>query len=265
MMAVASGGSLIRLRTAALLRLREARACLDDARGPVDGRRNLLIYGQGRVGTTLLETLLVSTGHFTGHHEALNTVTRDVWRPGAFVRGLGRRRTGGHVVVHVKPEHLGRARQSPVDPALFLDMLLADGWTILHVMRRDTLRQVLSKEIAKARGGFHKRSSGAEPLAPITLPVDAFLARCDRVRQSLAAEHALLAPRPHLRLIYEDDLEQAAAQQPAVDRILDHLALPRRVAVTTLQKINTHDPAALIANLDDLRRAVLDHGQEWTL
>lgn len=116
----------LELRTVMALRLLEIRAYLADCKGPSAGRnkKNVLIFGQGRSGTTLFEELMVSTGHFIGRHEVLNTVTREVIYPTSFVRGIGRMTPSENVILHVKPEHLGRARRTrdPSMPAPFSNL-----------------------------------------------------------------------------------------------------------------------------------------------
>ena len=82
----------LRLRTSLVLHLREIRAYsagLKNA-GESERKKKVLIYGQGRSGTTLFEHLMCSTEHFVGYHEVLNTVTREVVWPIHYIRGLGR-------------------------------------------------------------------------------------------------------------------------------------------------------------------------------
>lgn len=266
-----AGGQIspfLKLRTVAALRLLEARAWLADRKGPQAsaGKKNVLIFGQGRSGTTLFEQLMVSTGHFTGRHEVLNTVTREVLYPTSFVRGLGRLRPGENVILHVKPEHLGRARRKrgPVDARAFLEAMVADGWTIVHVQRRDVLRQMVSKYLAKARGAYHKTDDAEEEIR-LDVPEAEFVAQYERRQGLLAEEDALLDGLPHLRLSYEEHLEQPETQQQTIDRVLAALGLASRPVSTELRKIAKGSPARFLANHDALRSAFASRGWEWTL
>lgn len=255
---------LLRLRTAAVLRLREARSYVDDlARPPVTGRaKPLLIFAQGRAGTTLLESLLVSTGHYEGHHEVLNTVTREVLWPVRHVRGLARGRAPRHVVAHIKPVHLVQDRRRPVDMAAFLRAVHDDGWTVLHLERTDVLRQTLSLFIAEGRGSFHK-TDAAEERRQLHIPPEDFLRQVQGRTIMLQQERAALAALPHLRVSYEDDLLPPDRHQPTVDRILAHVGLAPRPVSTQLRKIAGGAVADGIGNLSELRAYLAAHGIAW--
>ncbi|WP_300534360.1 hypothetical protein [uncultured Mameliella sp.] len=259
---------LLKLRTAAVLRLFEARAYRADRKGPEasQGKKNVLIFGQGRSGTTLFEQLMVSTGHFTGRHEVLNTVTREVIRPTPFVRGLGRLTPGENVILHIKPEHLGRARRKrgPVDARAFLEEMIADGWTLVHIQRRDVLRQMISKYVAKARGAYHK-TDDAEVEIRLDVPEAEFIAEYERRRGLLVQEDSLLAGLPRLSLSYEEHLEDPHLHQQTVDRVLAELGLPARPVSTRLKKIGKGSPARFLSNAEALRASFATRGWEWTL
>ncbi len=258
----------LKARTVAVLRLLEARAYLADRRGAAAsaGKKNVLIFGQGRSGTTLFENLMISTGHFTGRHEVLNTVTREVLRPTPFVRGLGRLTPGQNVILHIKPEHLGRARRKrgPVDARAFLEAMIADGWNIVHIQRRDILRQLMSKYLAKARGAYHKTDDTEEEIR-IEVPEAEFIAQYERRRGLLAQEDALLEALPNLRLSYEEHLEQPEAHQRTIDATLAGLGLDSRPVSTRLRKISKGSPARFLANHAALQSAFIARGWDWTL
>lgn len=261
-------GPLLKARTIAALRLLEARAYLADRKGrsASAGKKNVLIFGQGRSGTTLFEQLMVSTGHFTGRHEVLNTVTREVVYPLQFVRGLGRQVPDQNVIVHVKPEHLGRARRKrgPVDASAFLNVLVDEGWNIVHVQRRDVLRQMISKYVAKARGSFHKTDESSEDIR-LDIPESEFLADYERRRSWLEDEVRLLDGLPHQVVVYEEHLECPENHQRTINTVLDQLSLEHRPVSTRLKKISALSPAKYLVNRDSLQNAFVAKGWEWTL
>lgn len=258
----------LRMRTSVVLRLRECAAYAADLRGAsaAAGKTNVLIFGQGRSGTTLFEELMVSTGQFTGLHEVLNTVTREVYAPTRYVRGLGRARRADNVILHVKPEHLGKARRTkgPVDAREFLESLVADGWHIVHIQRRDLLRQLISKFIAQSRGQFHKTDDHAESIA-VHVPEDAFVARYEQRLGLAKQEAALLDGLPHYSIVYETHLESEAQHQQTIDDVFDWLGLPHQQASTRLRKIASASPASQLENANALRDIFNQRGWEWTL
>lgn len=164
------------------MRALELRGCLHDIlRRQRPGSKHILIYAQGRSGTTLLESLLVSTGHFTGMGEPLHGYTREVWAPIRYGRGLGRGAGGRNLVAHVKGSQLVRERQRPVDPGRFLRALHEDGWTIVHVRRLGIAEQVLSECLALARGAYHKTDDRPETMR-LRIDPEEFVTRYERRR-----------------------------------------------------------------------------------
>ena len=255
----------LRERTYLVLRALEARAYLDDLLGPPRAPANkILIFAQGRSGTTLLEELLCSTEHFVGRHEVLNCVTREVLAPAAYVRGLGRRIATPDcgLVVHVKGEHLTDDRRWPVDPASFLRALYTDGWRIISVVRTNTVQKVLSGFITEHRDGYHKRDAAPERLR-FRIEPDVFLQRYERCVLADERDRLALKGVPHIALSYEDDLEDAARRQVTIDRIVDALELPTRPVSTDLKKINQSEPADMIANFTEIDAMVTWLGASW--
>ena len=257
---------LLQARTVLVLRGHEMRAYMADHKRPSASvsKKNVLIYGQGRSGTTLLESLMVSTGHFTGYHEALNTVTREVFWPTKFMRGLGRQSATNNIIAHVKPEHLGQSRRRPVDARNFLEALIEDGWFIVHIQRHDLVRKIMSKYVAKARGDFHKTDDTAEDIR-LNIPESEFTAQYERRLSWLSAENALLNGLPHMRISYEEQLDRPERHQRTVDGICDQLGLACRPVSTRLKKIEASSPSDFLVNAEELRSAFVARGWEWTL
>ncbi|MBI1356439.1 MAG: hypothetical protein GC160_19020 [Acidobacteria bacterium] len=256
----------MRQRTHAALRLMELRAYLADKTRPAPANsKHVLIFAQGRTGTTLLESLLCSTGHFDGRGEVLNTYTREVWKPIPYVRGLGRAADGTNLVVHVKGSHLTRARRrlGSVDAVDLLRALDADGWTIVNIGRSSIADQVLSECVALARGGYHKTNDRQEMVRVRIDPAE-FMRRYDVRLRFGQEDRAALDQFPHLQLTYEQDLADASGHQSAVDRILDAVGLPHKPVRTSLRKINRAAPTEILENFDEIDAALRGRGFEWS-
>ena len=105
----------------------------------------VIIFGQGRTGSTVLESLICSTGHFEENGEVLNVQRYgQLSYPVQYVLGLAKWRSRVNFIFHVKIYQLTRNRRKPVDPGLFLRTLSKNGWKIIYIRRENVLKQVLS-------------------------------------------------------------------------------------------------------------------------
>ncbi|MEM9571926.1 MAG: hypothetical protein AAF996_10685 [Pseudomonadota bacterium] len=252
----------LKQRTWIALRLREISAYFSDVTASrVRARKKVLIFAQGRSGTTLLESLLVSTGHFIGMGEPLHTFTRQVWFPVNYIRGLGRG-SGSNLVVHVKGSQLVRERRKPVDPAGFLKRMQEDGWTIIHVLRKCVADQVLSECVAKHRGSYHKQDDLLEGSISRIEPEE-FLERYRRRLDFGVQDAKALSAVAHLSFVYEDDLRDPIAQQATVDEICTKLHFEPRPVRTNLRRIANSDPSAKLKNYEEIVDYLSAHGFGW--
>lgn len=250
-------------RTWIVLRWRELRGYLFDVLSrPNPNARHVLIYAPGRSGTTLLESLLVSTGHFEGLGEPLHLHTREVWAPVRYIRGLGRRAGKRALVVHVKGSQLVRGRRRPTDPRSFLQTLHADGWTIVHVERLGVADQVLSECYALARGAYHKTDDAPDDRR-IRIEPEEFLRRYHRLLEGKGLDRRALDNLPHLNFIYETDLMDATRHQATADRICKALGLPPRPVRTDLRRIGGTDPRHRLENYHEIGEALKTRGLNW--
>lgn len=215
----------------------------------------VLIFAQGRSGSTVLESLLASTGHFASRGELLGEGHERVRYPHAFLRGHARRTGRRSFLAHVKVYHLNRDRiaagAAPIDPRAFLRQLHGEGWRIIHLTRQDRVRHVLSNLVAEARKEYHKLDDRPETTAVRVERAALDAAIAERLAYA-EEERAALEGIPHTRVIYEEDLEPAAAHQATANRVLDFLGLPHRPVSTPLRKINARPLREIIANYDEL-------------
>jgi hypothetical protein len=215
----------------------------------------VLLLAQGRTGSTVLEDLLGSTGHFVTRGEVLGYKASSIFFPAAFVKGLTRIRRNQNFFCHVKPYHLASAREGAAARraaiATFLEAMVRDGFRIIHLKRNDKVRHYLSGQIALARGAYHKKDAAAETLK-IVVDRQQFEQGLERRRQWDRDVEAALQRVDHITLEYERDLEDSAAHQGTVDRVLDFLRLERRPATTSLRKINQRPLSDVVENYDEL-------------
>jgi LPS sulfotransferase NodH len=228
----------------------------------------VLIFGQGRTGSTLLEDLLSSTGHFTKHGEILSKRARWVVFPAAYLKGRARARRDDNFICHVKPRHLDQDRRLPgvrrVDASAFLRSLCADGWTIIHIRRSDGIGQIVSELMARHRGSYHKHDDATETIELSVDPLKLMKSIVAKQKRD-DAEAAALVGISVIDVEYDRDLKDPATHQATIDRILDALSLERRPAQSTLRKINVRPLSAVISNYDELAVCLHDQGLEHLL
>lgn len=249
-------------RTWLVLRSRELFGYYCDvAFAPNPAAKHVLIYGQGRSGTTLLESLLCSTGYYQGMGEPIITKTREVISPVRYVRGLGRC-AKNNVVAHVKISQLTRDRQHPIEPRRLLNELYADGWTIVYLLRRNLAEQVVSECIALKRGSYHKTNDLPERTRIRIEPED-FIRRYERRLKYCEMDRNIVKAVPHISLEYERDLLDQRKHQETINRILDALDLRRRSISTELRRIVPKDPQHYLENFEEIKSEMEKRDLFW--
>lgn len=207
--------------------------------------RKFLIVGRPRSGTSLLRRLLnqVDGVHCDGemlHHAVL--------APHLFLNrlaGIKETRAYGSKLLSYQIFEV----QKISDPAGFLEALLADNYTLVHV-RRDTFDQALSLTIAQAGHGYHVRADQTRKAQDVTLDPDLFERQVRHHAAMLDYEDLLFSDLPHLKVQYEDDLRDPQSHQPTIDRICAALGVPSGPVAADLKRVLER---TTITNLDSLR------------
>jgi LPS sulfotransferase NodH len=222
-----------------------------------------LIFGQGRSGSTLLESLLSSTGHFVPQGEVFGRKGRKIIYPERYLRGHSSRWPERNFLCHVKIHHLV-CRQRPVEPQPFLQRLSDDGWSIIFLRRTDRVRQALSHLVAEVRGEYHKRDDQPERIA-VHVKRDRLEALVKRAVDGEREEQEALADIDYHEVVYERDLEDASKHQQTIDGVLDFLMLPRRPVSTSLRKVIAQPLREVVLNYDEFAGWVTDMGLQASL
>lgn len=232
--------------------------------------RNLrvLIFAQGRTGSTLLESLICSSGHFKKNGEVLGKSGTRVWFPVEYIQGLSQRNPTQPFICHVKLYHLTRDREAiglrAVRPRTFVRKLSDAGWRLIYLHRQDRIRHAVSNLVAEARGGYHKFDDRKESV----------LVHIDRARfEALVAERVKFEAQEREALedvvfhevVYERDLQDPSRHQQTLDDIFDYLGLESRPVTTRLRKISARPLREIILNYDEFSRWVTALGYEASL
>lgn len=221
----------------------------------------VVIFAQGRTGSTLLESLICASGHFQKKGELLDTVRGEILFPMHFIRGLSKRKPDENFIFHIKVYQLTRDRKRPVDPSIFLNTLYNDGWKIIYLKRRNKVKHALSNIVAETRGAYHKFEHKNEMLS-IDINIDRFVNLVNDRCKFENLEENILKDLDYLEIVYEDDLEKNETQQQTVNRILDYLGLERRKVSTEYKKVNTRPLSDLISNYDEFVERMEQEGWE---
>ena len=245
----------------------EAIAYLLDSTRPQPNSLRVVIFAQGRTGSTLLESLLCSTGYFRPHGELLDTSRGEILFPLKFIRGLSKWNPKNNFVFHVKINHLIKNRQHPIDPALFLSALHQDGWKIIYLRRRNKVDHALSIYFGRNRSSryllnnWHKFDDSPEKLN-ISIECDKFTKTTAKLINYDAHEQKILQDIEHHEVVYEEDLAKSQFHQETVNKILNYLALEPKKASTKHRKVNNQSPKELVSNYEEFVGCLKKSGWE---
>lgn len=238
-------------------RTKEAIAYVLNYTRPIPSNQlRVVIFAESRTGSTLLESLLCSTGYFTQNGELLNTSKGEIRFPLTFVYGLLKSKPQNNFIFHVKITQLTKDRKHPVDPAFFLETLYKDGWKIIYLRRKNKVKHVLSTYFAKNRNLryqldiWHKFDDKPEKLN-IYIDCEKFIEKVKKRIDRDVREKKALANVQYHEVIYEDDLERSELHQKTVNRILNYLSLEHKQVSTNLKKVNNQSLEELISNYEE--------------
>jgi len=215
-------------------------------------RRRVIIFGQGRTGSTLLENLICSTGYFDENGEIFCNNILDVTSPIKFLLGISKKNRNNHFIFHLKIYHLTRDRKKNISPYSFLKELEKRGWFIIHLSRRNKLKHALSNVLVKHRGNkYHKYDNSVEKyqinlnLAHLEEEVELRIAYDQQ-------EQIALKGIKHIRVVYEDELMETKNHQVTIDKILDYVQLNPKPVKTKMKRINSFFIEDIILNFSEL-------------
>lgn len=213
----------------------------------------IVVFAQGRSGTTLLTDLLDSHPGIQCEGEILGYRRRD---PIGFVENQARRAAAPCFGFHVKIQHLTRLNGF-ADPAAFLHEMHGRGWKIVYLWRRNLAAGAVSSLFAEAAGYYHTRGDRKRPdQQPLSPAPEVFLERMRRRLRKLDAERTALQGLPHDEVVYDDDLVDLDSRQDTMDRLFTGFGLDPAPAGTTLTKSVQGDFWSKLANAADIQEAI---------
>lgn len=228
----------------------------------------VIIFGQGRTGSTLLEELLSNTGSFASYGELIGASGKTVADPVRYIEGHARLRAKQNFICHVKIYHLTedrtRSRVTPVNPAMFLGEMARRNYRFIYLRRENFIRHAISNIVAETKGRWHKSDDRRETIK-VTVRKEKLVQEVMARTRFAPQERAALTGLPHFEVVYERDLESPERHQQTVDGAMDFLGLPRAPALTQLRRINTRPLHDIVANYDDLEQWADELGRRHDL
>lgn len=243
--------TVLRRKAGAVLALRH------NLRPPkVEIRERFVVFSQSRCGSSLLAELLDA-------HPEVHCAT-EIFRlsppfPNAYRRAVERLSPapvfGFKLQVHHLDNELGLDdRQAEA----FIVGLVEAGYRFIYLKRENSLRQVISDRLREAGGPTYLRSSGPHVIDPLTVDVEAVLARLKTRQHYWDVAEKLLEHTDHVRVGYEADLQESGNHQATADRLFSFLGLQSAPVSTSTRRINTRRLSELVENYAELQAALAD-------
>jgi LPS sulfotransferase NodH len=223
---------------------------------PLPSPRRLVVLCAPRSGSELLVDLLDQVPGLRCSGEVFHL--RTVRRPVRFLEGRARiARLGGAqaygckvLTHHLLPEE---DRFGPARP--IVERLVADGWALVHLRRRDLLAMALSHLQAQETGRWHERGGAPRRALPL---IEADAGTIFAWLHGAAAYQSwledLVADLPHQTVTYEDDLLREGDRQATIDALARCVGLEPAPVAARLQKGAPTDPWQRLADPEPLRR-----------
>jgi LPS sulfotransferase NodH len=227
---------------------------------PKNKNKKVVIFAQGRTGSTVLEKLLDSTGYFSSNGEILGASW--ILFPYMYVEGLSKLKSNNNFLFHVKIYHLNRDRRFKVNPEKFLRKLHKNGWTIIYLKRENKLNHVISTWLAEQRNLYHLTNNASTINKPSIIdktPTEVLNGIKQR-KYFDEQEQEVLKNIPHIKIVYEKDLQSPEVHQKTVNKILNKLNLPPKKASTSLKKIVTKKQSEILKNYDEICEVLKKEG-----
>lgn len=190
------------------------------------GQPGCIVFAQGRTGTWLLHSLLNQHPLLQFDKEILQ---QPVVAPLHYTQGKAKSAYPHRYGCHIQIDQLQNTQC--LDPKAFIHTLADRGWCIVHIRREDIVRQSISAILAVQRGQWVARNTTPADQTPIEIDIERVIARIRRRQSHLALEADILASLPHLSLVYERDLRDAATHASTANKVFDYLNV-HSVAVT---------------------------------
>lgn len=144
------------------------------------------------------------------------------------------------------------------------------GIKIIHLVREDYLRQVISHEFMRRMAEVGRTSAKAfepMPLAQLNVDIDWVVHTLTQRVHEVALHREMIKYLPHLELKYTDLVDVEGKEidclpSALTKKVIDFLDIPYPVLATKLRKQNPRDLRKSVLNYDELLVALKQNGLE---
>ncbi|MCP5055410.1 MAG: hypothetical protein GY937_01655 [bacterium] len=124
---------------------------------------------------------------------------------------------------------------------------------VLHLVRRNALKILISKAAAEATGMRHLTPGEQHEPQPVSLDVASLGSSLDRITSRVEAHRARIAALHHLEITYEELLDEP---QALFDRCFGFLGVEPRPVELALRKLTPNTLREALANYDEVASAL---------
>lgn len=211
--------------------------------------KKFVLFSSGRAGSTLLVKLLDNHSLIQCEGEILR---RKMVNPYHYIQRCSKTSTSEVFGFKLLSYQLRELQSSIKDKRQFLQDLVADGFQIIYLERKNILRQALSVMYGYHRDQWHVKKG--QSLDSTKMKIDPVDLRdwMDGIEDLKAFEKTMLEVLPHLHVVYEEDLSVPEQQSVTVEMVTDFLELPNEDVKSNLKRVTPKNLSSFVENVDEV-------------
>ncbi len=144
-----------------------------------------------------------------------------------------------------------------------LTFIEKNGFSLIHVRRRNVFRILVSRFVARTQGLYHSTQEATTSTSPIILPTRNLLTELDQITKENAEWTSYGKRLPYLLVDYEDYVTD---KQKESRRMLEFLGVSTDIPIQSpLVKVTPNELHKVIANFDEVKKLLSGTKYEATL
>jgi len=217
--------------------------------------KKFVIFGQGRSGSNLLRTLLNSHPDIFCENEIFNPnrIAKSNyfkrlhirWFPLSYIFSLLKKsdkKVYGFKIFDFHHHSIQR----------IINNLEKKGWKIIHIQRRNTLKQAFSGIIANYTNIWIKKKHDGLPSEVYHIPPEEAKTAIETRKNRFEQELEILGEKPHLHVIYEDHLQSKNLWQETANKVFDFLEIKSHPVIAKTEITDPRPDRERIENFEEI-------------